>query len=134
MAHSFHSHVSPMTASPSHTVCKAEKEHPEAVVPTRATRAALQLPGFWMFAVSQCCLARALTRAVGATRTAAQLWQRAGRKGMGGGTGEKRTQGGWGRITGAGVTPHEMVSKHKPWYVGWKQFCAACLTPKVIYC
>lgn len=71
-----------MPASPSHTVCKAENEHPEAVVPTRAmgrfkgTRIAVRVLNVCNITVLP---ARALTRAVGATPTAAQLWQQAGR-------------------------------------------------------
>lgn len=74
-----------------------------------------------MFAISQCCLQEPSLGLVGATTAAAQLWQGAGRKGMGEVQEKKRTQGGWGGVTGAGVIPHEMVSKDKPWYLGWKQ-------------
>lgn len=74
-----------MPASPSHTVCKAENEHPEAVVPTRAmerfkgTRIAVRVLTCQYHSNITVLPARALTRAVGATPTAAQLWQQAGR-------------------------------------------------------
>lgn len=133
MAHSFHSHVCLSSASLTQPYClQGWKWAPWSC---GAYRSDGEIQGQHHSCQGFECLqyyGAALT--MGAAMRAAQLWQRAGRKGVRAGTGEKRTQGRWEGFIGAGVTPPEMVGKHKPWYLGGKQLCVAGLTPKAIHC